>query len=142
MEKEKNKKEENKIVEKEEKDTKKVKIEKPETSIGIEISADAVASIVSVELNKIKGIDRQGIYLQIYQKHFGQRQNTTKGIKVDIAGKDVMIDINIMVYYGIRIPDIAFDIQSQVKKSVEAMTGLNVREVNVHVQGVKIEEEK
>ena len=49
-----------------------------------------------------------------------------------------MIDINIMVYYGIRIPDI----QSQVKKSVEAMTGLNVREVNVHVQGVKIEEEK
>ena len=53
-----------------------------------------------------------------------------------------MIDINIMVYYGIRIPDIAFNIQSQVKKSVEAMTGLNVREVNVHVQGVKIEEEK
>ena len=48
-----------------------------------------------------------------------------------------MIDINIMVYYGIRIPDIAFNIQSQVKKSVEAMTGLNV-----HVQGVKIEEEK
>ena len=42
MEKEKNKKEENKIVEKEEKDTKKVKIEKTETSIGIEISADAV----------------------------------------------------------------------------------------------------
>ena len=34
-----------------------------------------------------------------------------------------MIDINIMVYYGIRIPDIAFNIQSQVKKSVEAMTG-------------------
>ena len=30
------------------------------TNIGIEISADAVASIVSVELNKIKGIDRQG----------------------------------------------------------------------------------
>ena len=60
MEKENNKKEENKIIEKEEKDTKKVKIEKTETSIGIEISADAVASIVSVELNKIKGIDRQG----------------------------------------------------------------------------------
>lgn len=60
MEKEKNKKEENKIVEKEEKDTKKVKIEKTDTSIGIEISADAVASIVAVELDKIKGIDRQG----------------------------------------------------------------------------------
>ena len=52
-----------------------------------------------------------------------------------------MIDIIIMVYDGIRIPDIAFNIQSQVKKSVEAMTGLNVREVNVHVQGVKMEEE-
>ncbi len=38
--------------------------------------------------------------------------------------------------YGTRIPDVAFEIQNRVKKAVEAMTGLNVIEVNVHVQGV------
>ena len=38
--------------------------------------------------------------------------------------------------YGSRIPDVAFEIQNRVKKAVESMTGLNVTEVNVHVQGV------
>ena len=43
--------------------------------------------------------------------------------------------------YGSRIPDVAYEIQTRVKKSVENMTGLKVSEVNVHVQGVKTEKE-
>ena len=43
---------------------------------------------------------------------------------------------SIIVEYGVRIPDVAFEIQNRVKKSVETMTGLKVVEVNVHVQGV------
>ena len=46
------------------------------------------------------------------------------------------IDVNIIVEYGSRIPDVAFEIQNRVKKSVESMTGFKVEEVNVHVQGV------
>ena len=42
----------------------------------------------------------------------------------------------IIVEYGVRIPDVAFEIQNRVKKAVESMTGLKVEEVNVHVQGV------
>ena len=48
----------------------------------------------------------------------------------------VKIDVNIIVEYGTRIPDVAFEIQNIVKKAVENMTGLGVEEVNVHVQGV------
>ena len=48
----------------------------------------------------------------------------------------VKIDVNIIVEYGTRIPDVAFEIQNRVKKAVENMTGLAVEEVNVHVQGV------
>ena len=44
--------------------------------------------------------------------------------------------------YGSRIPDVAFEIQNRVKKSVESMTGLKVSEVNVHVQGVKTEKDE
>ena len=46
------------------------------------------------------------------------------------------LDVNIIVEYGSRIPDVAFEIQNRVKKAVENMTGLVVEEVNVHVQGV------
>ena len=50
--------------------------------------------------------------------------------------KETRIDVNIIVEYGTRIPDVAFEIQNKVKVAVEKMTGLKVVEVNVHVQGV------
>ena len=70
------------------------------------------------------------------------KKNLAKGIKVEVGEKETKIDVNIIVEYGARIPDIAFEIQNRVKKSVETMTGLKVLEVNVHVQGVKTENDK
>ena len=64
------------------------------------------------------------------------KKNLAKGIKVDKDENKVKIDVNIIVEYGTRIPDVAFEIQNRVKTSVENMTGLKVEEVNVHVQGV------
>ena len=64
------------------------------------------------------------------------KKNLAKGIKVEINEDTARIDVNIIVEYGSRIPDVAFEIQNRVKKSVENMTGLKVEEVNVHVQGV------
>ena len=70
------------------------------------------------------------------------RKNKAKGIKVDIEDNKVKIDVNIIVEYGSRIPDVAFEIQKRVKKSVENMTGLVASEINVHVQGVVTVEEE
>ena len=68
---------------------------------------------------------------------FGGKKNLSKGIKVDVGEKETKIDVNIIVEYGVRIPDVAFEIQSRVKKAVESMTGLKVTGVNIHVQGIK-----
>ena len=70
------------------------------------------------------------------------KKNLGKGIKVDANEKSAKIDVNIIVEYGARIPDVAFEIQTRVKKSVETMTGLKVEAVNVHVQGVHAITEK
>lgn len=64
------------------------------------------------------------------------KKNLSKGIKVEAGEKETKIDVNIIVEFGVRIPDVAFEIQNRVKKAVENMTGLKVVEVNVHVQGV------
>ena len=64
------------------------------------------------------------------------KKNLSKGIKVEVGEKSTKIDVNIIVEYGARIPDVAYEIQTRIKKSVEAMTDLKVLEVNVHVQGV------
>lgn len=62
-----------------------------------------------------------------------------KELKVECWRKETKIDVNIIVEYGSRIPDVAFDIQNRVKTAVEGMTGLKVVAVNVHVQGVNTE---
>ena len=67
---------------------------------------------------------------------FSGKKNMAKGIKVDKTETTAKIDVNIIVEYGSRIPDVAFEIQNRVKKAVESMTGFKVEEVNVHVQGV------
>lgn len=64
------------------------------------------------------------------------KKNLAKGIKVEKTENIAKIDVNIIVEYGSRIPDVAFEIQNRVKKAVEGMTGFKVEEVNVHVQGV------
>ena len=73
---------------------------------------------------------------------FSGKKNLAKGIKVEVGQKETKVDVNIIVEYGTRIPDVAFEIQNRVKKAVESMTGLKVVAVNVHVQGVSTIEQK
>ena len=77
----------------------------------------------------------------MYCKLLNQAIKEIRGEKLETE-KEVKIDVNIIVEYGARIPDVAFEIQNRVKKAVETMTGLTVTSVNVHVQGVNIPEEK
>jgi uncharacterized alkaline shock family protein YloU len=64
------------------------------------------------------------------------RRNLSKGVKVEVGEEQAAIDLFVIVEYGVRIPDVAWKIQENVKRAIEGMTGLEVVEVNVHVQGV------
>lgn len=104
---------------------------------GIKISNDVVAVIAGVAVTEVPGVSgMSGGFAGGITEVLSGKKNLAKGIKVDIEGDKVKIDVNIIVEYGSRIPDVAFEIQNRVKKSVESMTGLKVEEVNVHVQGV------
>lgn len=104
---------------------------------GIEVSNDVIAVISGVAVSEVQGVSSMsGGFAGGITEVLSGKKNLAKGIKVDINEKDVKIDVNIIVDYGTRIPDVAFEIQNRVKKAVESMTGLNVEEVNVHVQGV------
>lgn len=70
------------------------------------------------------------------------RKNPFKGIKVEVTdNRQVNIDLHIIVEYGARIPDVAWNLQERIKQNVETMTGLHVNEINIHVQGVSFEKE-
>ena len=106
---------------------------------GIKIADDVVATIAGKAAIEVSGVySMSGGFAGGISEVFGKK-NYTKGIKVDNSEKGLKIDVNIIVEYGARIPDVAYEIQNRVKKSIENMTGLNVEEVNVHVQGVNID---
>ena len=107
------------------------------TENGIEISNDVIAVIAGVAVSEVQGVaSMSGGFAGGITEVLSGKKNMAKGIKVDKTENTAKIDVNIIVEYGSRIPDVAFEIQNRVKKSVESMTGFKVEEVNVHVQGV------
>lgn len=110
---------------------------------GIQISNDVIAVIAGVAVSEVPGVaGMAGGFAGGISEVFSGKKNLAKGIKVDATETEAKIDVNIIVDYGTRIPDVAFEIQNRVKKAVESMTGLKVEEVNVHVQGVNTDASK
>lgn len=108
-------------------------VKKEESKTDLIIDPEVIASIVAMEIDKMQNVDTVG---NIFGA-FSSKNKANKGIKVELNNDKVKIDVNVNVDYGMRIPDVAFEIQSKLKKQVENMTGFVVNEVNVHVQGIR-----
>ena len=109
----------------------------------IRIADEVVAVIAGKAVSEIQGVyEMSGGFAGGISEVLSGKKNLAKGIKVVVTEKEAKVDVNIIVEYGVRIPEIAFEIQTKVKKAVETMTGLKVTEVNVHVQGVNTNIEK
>lgn len=118
--------------------------EEEETEIGnIKISVDVVATIAGIAASQTKGV--AGMYSSFaggIAEMLGAKKNPSKGVKVDMSEDSVKIDLYIVVEYGVRVPELAWEIQEGVKSSVETMTGLSVDKVNIHIEGVSFASEE
>lgn len=105
----------------------------------VKISDEVVGVIAGLATTEIKGVAGMSATLVggITQILTGKK-NLSKGVKVSVGENSASIDLYVVVEYGVRIPEVAVKAQENVKRTVEAMTGLNVSAVNVHVQNVSI----
>jgi uncharacterized alkaline shock family protein YloU len=102
----------------------------------IKIADDVVKVVAGLAAMDIKGVaGMSGGFAGGIAELLG-RKNLSKGIKVEVGEKEAAIDLSVIIDYGVRIPDVAAQIQESVKSAVERMTGLVVVEANVNVQGV------
>ena len=102
-----------------------------ENSGSIKISDEVIMTIAAVAVSEVEGVSCTGGTLSELAQKFGKK-SFAKGIKVTNED-EITIDINVAVNYGVKIPDVAWNVQDNVKKSVELMSGLTVGKVNVHV---------
>lgn len=94
---------------------------------------EIIAGLATVEVPGVAGMS--GGFAGGIAELLG-RKNLSKGVKVDVGQREAAIDVSIVIEYGHRIPEVAGDIQQNVKQAIESMTGLNVVEVNVHIHDV------
>ena len=108
------------------------------TDLGaVRIYNDVLASIASIAASEIKGVHRLG---QGSPKNFSEflaRRGRSKGVRVSPGENGVRIAVSIIVEYGVYIPRVADEVQENIKRQVEKMTGLVLQEVNVDVEGVR-----
>ncbi len=102
----------------------------------ISISNDVIATISAIAAKSIEGVSGMTNSITGGFAELLGKKNPGKGVKVAINGRDVKIDMYVIVEYGVKIPDVAWEIQGKTKSEVEAMTGLNVVAVNVNIEGV------
>jgi uncharacterized alkaline shock family protein YloU len=105
--------------------------------------ADEVLSIVAgLAVSEISGVaGMSGGIVGGITEMLG-KQNFSKGVKVITTGKTVTVEIYVIVKYGYNIPDVAIAIQEKVKTSIENMTGFDVVAVDVHVEGIRRQDDR
>lgn len=102
---------------------------------------EVIATIAGIAAFETKGIaGMSGGVVEGFAEMLG-RKNLTKGVKVEINAEEVTIDVIVIAKYGVRIHDVAKEMQQNVKNAVESMTGLHVSKVSVFIQGVEFEKE-
>ena len=114
-----------------------------EIDTNLNISEDVIGIIAGLAASEVEGIAGMTLgFVDGINQILGGNKKYSKGVKIELEGKKVTIDLYVNVKYGVRIPDIAWAAQNAVKSAVENMTGLDVVAVNINDQGITFDKKE
>ena len=109
------------------------------TDLGVvRINNDVIIAIASIAATEVKGVNRMGGSIGKTLVDMLTKRSNDKGVRIQNAEGEVRLSVSIVVDYGVDIPRIADEVQENVKRAVEKMTGLVLSEVDVIVEGVTV----
>ena len=107
------------------------------------IADSVVEKIAGVAAREVSGVHEMGrgaarAFGTIKEKLpvGGAGPNVTQGVRVEVGERQAAIDIDLVVDYGVSIPDVSQAVRDNVIQRIERMTGLQVTEVNISVDDV------
>ena len=101
----------------------------------VHISEDVVASIAALAASEVEGVSMTAVSGSGVVDLLGKK-NLSRGIKITTEKSGTNVDVYILVAYGLAIPAVAKKVQTKVQAAMESMTGLQIGDINVHVNGV------
>jgi len=105
----------------------------------IVISDNALASLAGstvCECYGIVGVISKTIVKDRY-KALLKKENYSKGIVVSRKNNNIKIDIYVVVCFGVKIAEVVYEAQKRVKYTLEKTLDIDIKEVNIHVDGIK-----
>ena len=114
----------------------------PEENGSINIAEEVIAAIAVGAVREVEGVSGMmtnlGGSVTDLVTNKKNAQKGAKGVKIDMTGTALALDLYLTVQYGHAIPEVAENAQKAVASAVEAMTGCPVGTVNIHVGGVTL----
>jgi uncharacterized alkaline shock family protein YloU len=109
----------------------------------VQIHNSVIAGIARIAALGVEGVSElsAGI-VEGFATVIGTKKSMERGIRVELEGDFVSLEVHVVMEYGVRIPNVAWQVQTEVRRAVEQMTGKSVRNVQVIVQGVKMPEKR
>ncbi|MGE5528645.1 MAG: Asp23/Gls24 family envelope stress response protein [Patescibacteria group bacterium] len=108
----------------------------------IRIANEVVGIIAGLAATEVKGVAGMSGGVVDGLAELLKKKNMAKGVKVEVGERQAAVDLFVILEYGAKVPEVAYKIQENVKRAIESMTGLEVVEVNVHIQGVEIRQDE
>lgn len=106
----------------------------------VKIADEVFCSIAAIAAGEVEGVSAMtGNISEKLMNTVGLRSGAGSGVRVDVAGNMVRIDIALVIKYGHNVMETSRKVQDKVKNSIETMTGLNVTDVNIRITGVNNE---
>ncbi|WP_047979952.1 Asp23/Gls24 family envelope stress response protein [Ornithinibacillus contaminans] len=112
------------------------------TGLGkVEIAPEVIEVIAGIAASEVKGLSTmRGNFATGVVEKFGKKSHS-KGVKVELTDNGILIDLFVVLNFGVSIPEVAQKIQANIRQTLKNMTALEIAEVNIHVVGVQMEKE-
>ena len=106
----------------------------------VQIADEVVAIIAGLAATEVNGVaSMAGNITNEIVSRLGMK-NLSKGIQIEIADNEVVVDVALNIAYGYSIPEVSTKVQEKVKSAIETMTGLSVATINVRIASVDMGE--
>lgn len=113
------------------------------TGLGkVEIAPEVIEVIAGIAAAEVEGIAHmRGNFAAGVVEKLGKK-NHGKGVKVDLTGETIKLDLYCVMQFGVSIPKVAQEVQDNIREALLNMTAIDAGEVNIHVVGIQFETAK
>ncbi|MBT2214416.1 Asp23/Gls24 family envelope stress response protein [Virgibacillus dakarensis] len=111
-----------------------------DTGLGkVEIAPEVIEVITGIAASEVEGLSSmRGNFASGVVERFGKKSHG-KGVKVELTDAGILIDLYVVLNFGVSIPEVAQKLQTNIRQTVKNMTALEIAEINIHVVGVQMD---